>query len=64
MRVRMELKIYGDTLDSIQQQLQTKLSSALSAAEASSAEVEIEIEDSKDDSLGKFMARCYVKVSG
>lgn len=64
MRIRMELKIYGNTLDAIQQELQTKMNEILSASEASSADVEIEVEDSRDLDKGNYMARCYIKVNG
>lgn len=62
MRVRMELKVYGDTLADIKEELHNELKLLLTAKEQDSAGVEIEVKNSDEEALGNYVGHCYVRV--
>lgn len=62
MRVRMELKVYGDTLSDIKESLQNELKLLLTPKERESAGIEIEVKNSDEEALGDYVGHCFIRL--
>lgn len=63
MRIRLELKIYGETLADITKELDKELKQLFKDSEYYPDNTEIEIKDAESGKPGSYVATCYVKVS-